>query len=339
MRSKDVEPEHLYTRAQLSEIFGGSAVGGISVSTTTATILLFPDPGSSKNWNFDTVDGGDELGPLVLYTGQGTSGNQPLSRGNAAVLNHVKDGRELRLFLQAGTIPGTNTKAYSQLGEYEVDQTDPYFVRPAPDITGTERNVIVFRLRPLGDSAVPSDDFKALAPPGLVPPNSRRESVFHSSSEQIVTQVVDMVVPLTFDLATREVEVVRRVDGLEAMKREARLVAEYQEYLHRRGHATTRLILPIPGSSSILLTDLYDATVNIAYQVKANPDRIDIRTAIGELLDLARAMRSRPAYLAILVPHCPRADLVALTQSIGISIVYPDGIGFEGIPGSEPDRL
>jgi hypothetical protein len=76
------------------------------------------------------------------YTGEGQLGDQQMVAGNAAILNHVRDGRSLRVF---DGVRGV----VKYVGEFVVDPADPSYQRNAPQTGGESlRKVIVFRLRP-----------------------------------------------------------------------------------------------------------------------------------------------------------------------------------------------
>lgn len=126
----------------------------------TNTIMLFSDRKTGWNRNFDVVDGGDSYGNLVLYIGEGTTGDQTLTRGNAALFNHAKMGRTIRLFIDAHAVEGTHTKTWRYLRFYDPDTALPFHWQTAHDVTGHERKVLVFRLRPCLDALLPPDDFK-----------------------------------------------------------------------------------------------------------------------------------------------------------------------------------
>lgn len=75
-----------------------------------------------------------------MYTGEGQEGDQQLTRGNKAIL---RDNVALRLFESVGHAQ------VRYLGEYQLDSTEPYCVKQAPDRSGEVRNVLVFRLWPV----------------------------------------------------------------------------------------------------------------------------------------------------------------------------------------------
>src|SRR4051812_31038536 len=85
---------------------------------------------------------GDEHGRRIAELDQ-----QQMRAGNKATLDHVTDGRSLRVFQGA-------TGMVRYLGEYAVDPEDPYYVDRQPQTRGGPmRSVLVFRLRPVDYSS------------------------------------------------------------------------------------------------------------------------------------------------------------------------------------------
>ncbi|WP_267883226.1 SAV_2336 N-terminal domain-related protein [Streptomyces sp. NRRL S-1868] len=152
-----VIPGQLTTRAEMKKLFGGGLQGGITPSTTTPNILIYSDHASGHRYGY--YDGwlpeNDEYGPLFEYTGAGTVGDQTFTgragANNKAILHHAENGRALRVFMADGKVRGSATKYQRYIGEFALDQRVPYITRRAPDDNGELRNVIVFRLRPIGD--------------------------------------------------------------------------------------------------------------------------------------------------------------------------------------------
>lgn len=122
-------------RKHLHDVYGGGRQGGISPSRVTPNIFIFSEPSEGeKHSYFDRW-----LGDVFLYVGEGQLGNQAISRGNRALLNHVADGRSIRLFHGC-----KGEVAYA--GEFVLDGPSSYFTEFALDRNGHQREVIVFRL-------------------------------------------------------------------------------------------------------------------------------------------------------------------------------------------------
>lgn len=127
-------------RKKLHDLYGGGRQGGISPSRRTPNVIIFSDHTEGKRHGYSDRQQGD----FFLYVGEGQQGNQRMTKGNKAILNHVEDGRRIRLFWGCR---GEVTYA----GEYELDHVDPWFNERAPSSGGgPQRNVIVFRLRAVG---------------------------------------------------------------------------------------------------------------------------------------------------------------------------------------------
>lgn len=150
-----LEPGDSIKRTELHDLYGGTRQGGISVSTSTPTVMLFTVAGhaiaESMNWSHANHGYRDKWetaeGNVYLYCGMGQIGDQnPFRTGNRAILNHLSEGRDLRLFT-----PNAGTIRY--VGRFVIDQNNPYLIDTAADRLGALRKVIQFRLRPFGEIA------------------------------------------------------------------------------------------------------------------------------------------------------------------------------------------
>ena len=128
---------------------GGSQFSGIAPSAQTPNVFVYSDPSAGSEFGYD-YDGWDTDQRFYSYTGDGQEGDQQLTTpGNAAILHHKRDGKALRLFEAAGTKPNSGEVIQRYVGRFELDDAEPYAMHPAPDRTGKQRDVIVFRLREL----------------------------------------------------------------------------------------------------------------------------------------------------------------------------------------------
>ena len=125
-------------------------------------MFLFTDLASGKPHGY-IYDGWEEGRRIFLYTGEGQEGDQTLTGGNRAILEHRQQGRALRLFEGArGDV--------RYVGEFELDDP-PYDTRTAPASGGSgNRSVLVFRLRPIGVSAEPGSTAIDIPAAALVKP-------------------------------------------------------------------------------------------------------------------------------------------------------------------------
>jgi hypothetical protein len=124
-------------RARLHDRYSGIRQGGIAPSRKTKNIFLFTDDSSNNEHGYERDYWVNDF--TFLYCGDGQTGNQELTRRNLQVLNHVKDGRRLRLF---SPVAGKVT----YLGELKIDTEKPFEIADGIGRDGRPRKVIMFRL-------------------------------------------------------------------------------------------------------------------------------------------------------------------------------------------------
>ena len=124
-------------RAKLHDRYSGIRQGGIAPSRKTKNIFLFTDDSSNHEHGYERDYWADDF--TFLYCGDGQTGNQELTRRNLQVLNHVRDGRKLRLFS-----PVSGKVTY--LGELIIDSDKPYELADGLGRDGNPRKVIMFKL-------------------------------------------------------------------------------------------------------------------------------------------------------------------------------------------------
>lgn len=104
------ETGKVYRRRDLHAEFGGQVQGGISTPREHPYVFLFTgDSGEQYGYKDGWRDG------LYRYTGEGQLGEMQFLRGNKAIRDHQKDGRELHLFEKT---PNKGFVRY--LGEFEL---------------------------------------------------------------------------------------------------------------------------------------------------------------------------------------------------------------------------
>jgi hypothetical protein len=286
---KGLDPGDALPRREVHLRFGGRQQSGISPTRANA-VLFFTSPSTGHRQG--SYDGWDEDG-YFHYVGEGQRGDQQLTQGNKAILNHKADGRSLEGFR------GTHGGEVTYLGEFELAEyyfTDAHEFRD-PD---TLRQVVVFKLRPLSDIPVALPNVPISPQAG---PRVERVPVEEQHTERA------FVSP---DREPSELE-----------RREAGLARRYSLHLQRCGHDVGRLRLVPPGESRPLYPDLWDATKRELIEAKGTVNRDVLRQAVGQLLDYQRFASA--ASLAVLVPTRPRADLIDYLHSMGIRIIYPLG--------------
>lgn len=311
----ELQPGELIRRKELHDRFGGSRQGGTIPSRTSPNVFLFLDRrvGESHGYYDGWVD--DHL----YYTGHGQQGDQELRAGNAAVVNHVEDGRAVRVFRGAGG-------EVTYLGEFALDRVQPLFWMEATEpATGQPRQVVVFRLLPVGPHVrAPEDELEL------------RDTHSPGMLDRVVSQQLDHPVIRRVAVEQQnveELEVSRTTDSYHVQRREQTLVLKYTEHLERAGSTVTRLRVQPPGEARAIVNDLYDETRNNLVEAKGSGTRGEVRMAIGQLTDYGRFVDPPPA-LAVLLPQRPRADLEQLLASTGIAAIWPaNSGGFEDNAG------
>lgn len=187
----------VYRRHLLHEEYGGQQQGGISTPANYPIIFLFTgDSGHQYGYR----DGYQKESGIFLYTGEGQTGSMQLIRGNKAIADHQKNGKELHLFEAADRGFARYLGQATSLG---------YRWQMAPDRTGEPRNAIVFELaveadrtglpvvsqvsRPMGASkslwSEPLADLRARAlqmlPAGSTPTEGKRNVYQRSEAVKI----------------------------------------------------------------------------------------------------------------------------------------------------------
>lgn len=296
--SLHLEPGKTIKRTALHRRYNGQRQGGISIARKSAKVFLFTDP--AKGHRHGYIYDGERKDGLYDYTGEGQSGDQEMVRGNRAIRDHKREGRELHLFDASG-------KKLAYIGQYEY--VSDYRADAPQKGSPEERSVIVFRLRPLGDTA----------------------PVASSPLEQLDRRRVKAV---PVEQQKTEKAVGKRTAGpYDIERKEQGLVHRYEALLLAEGHDVCRLRLWPQGEPAPFLTDLFDQTTNTLIEAKSSIARPSFRMAIGQLADYARMVKPAPKR-AILLPEKPRSDLLKLAKSQGISVIWADGKG--GFAASSP---
>ncbi len=290
----DLSPGDTIERRALQEHYGGRTQGGIGPSRKSPNVLLFSDRASGEQHGY--FDGWHADG-CYHYYGEGQRGDQRMISGNASILNHEIEERQLRLFHGAkGTV--------EYVDEVELDDEVPWYETDAPETgNGPIRKVIVFRLRPKTTSADRAD--------------SRLTPLLGGDLVERVP-VEEQYTEKAFVDPARE--------PYEAERREAKLVLALRGFLRCRGHTVTRLKIVPPGETKPLFTDLFDETTNALIEAKGTCTREAMRMAIGQLVDYGRF--AQDAARVVLMPEEPRLDLVELAHAQDISVVWPMTAGY-----------
>ncbi|PRX52608.1 hypothetical protein B0I32_1315 [Nonomuraea fuscirosea] len=300
----ELRPGDTCVRRDLHEKYGGRRQGGIGPSRVTPNVLLFTDP--HKGHQHGYYDGWGDDG-CYHYAGEGQIGDQKMTQGNLAVLNHRHDGRALRLFR---AVP----QGVQYIGRFEVDEQHPFYVTDAPETNdGPIRSVFMFRLRPV-DAAL-TDGARIPRTPSAAP-TVREVPPEEQRSEQSVIDPGRA--------------------PYEAERREATLVRAYVDYMGSQGHALHRHQITPAEENKPLYTDLYDPDRKELIEAKGTVAREAVRMAIGQLLDYRRYVDVE--CMALLVPSRPRVDLMDLCRSLDIDVIWPEDTIWRRASTYEPDK-
>lgn len=310
------------TRQQRMNKYGGGKQGGIEPSATSDNVFIYSDPSKAveNGYNFD---GWDPDGEIFMYTGDGPSGDQRLIGGNKSLHDHRQAGKAVRLFIADGVVPGKRTKTHVYLGEFELDEHLPYTRERSAGADGIDREVYVWRLRPVGADYLRRDhDVSDLARED--PDQAEAENVDVDDPEA-AQQGSSVTVPL--EQSSGDSFEVSATAARTAVKREDSLVKRYRKHLEAQQHTVARRKIKPAGQLVSLFTDVYDLTAGELYEAKGTARRDDVRMAIGQLFDYRRRMPAGTT-LTVLLPGRPSDDVLDLIHSVGFTCVYESDDGF-----------
>ncbi|MEL3944489.1 hypothetical protein [Streptomyces sp. LNU-CPARS28] len=332
MTSVELTPGDVVTRAQMQDLFGGGPQGGIIPSATTPNVLIYADHDSGKAYGYQ--DGWlaeeDEKGPIFEYTGAGIEGDQTLADRNKSIALHAEQGRALRVFVCVGYVKGNSgTKKHRYLGEFKLDDDEPFVRRRALDQNQDTRWVYVFRMRPVSEVEQVADDFVSAAPEDVV------ETVPAVPISDPTMLELKPAEATSGQLAKPEKKSKKKAtrkpsDAVEITWREAELSDRFLAFLQGQGHEVERVKIRIKGLTATFWTDLYDVTDNVLYELKGSSGRNAVRMAIGQLHDYSRHIPNKDAQLVVMLPEKPVDDLAELVAHAGMELVYEDGDKFIG---------
>lgn len=289
----DITPGEELRRTEVHARYKGNRQAGIA--PTESGVFLFSNPSRGRKVGY--VDGWGADG-CYHYTGEGQQGDQEMTRGNLAILEHEQRGRALHLFESVAR------SVVGYVGQFTLAKDPAWYYRDAPDANREIRSVIMFRLKPLG-TAAPIGEKIALTP-----------------TDDDVVEDVEIE-----QQHTERMVISPKSEEREAERREAPLVAKYRDHLEMQGHTVTRKKIIPAGEARPLFTDLHDTTDNVLIEAKGSVTREAIRMAIGQLYDYRRYIKPTPS-LAILLPSRPREDLIELCNLSGASVIWRDGDTF-----------
>jgi len=292
------------TRDQIAASCGGDhRYHGIVPLAEDVVIYSDHAKASKSGYYFDGWDANREL---FFYTGEGGNGDQRFTAGNAAIANHKAEGRALRLFVAVRNAGDSGTRVHRYVGQFEIDAEVPHITRRAPGRNDIPRDVIVFRLRTIGQ--VITD----VAQPSVI------DGVAAASSAETVS--VEAVPEAVVKSERAEFE---RTGSVTAEQKEASLTARFRVYLESHGREVKRYKITTPVG--VFFTDTADVTAGVLYEAKGTAERMSVRLALGQVLDYGRFVPDQQ--LAVLLPSPPSADLVELLESHNVGCVVETTLG------------
>ncbi|MER6322733.1 hypothetical protein [Streptomyces coelicoflavus] len=332
----DLVPGMLTTRDAIAAAYGCGTFQGIEPADDAGKVFVYSDPSAGEEYGY-TFDGraeDDEYGPLYLYTGAGTKGDQKPSGRNGSLLTADEKNREVHLFVENGKVPGSGAKQQRYIGQMVVDLVKPYEVRRAPGKDKVMRNVLVFRFRPApGTTPAWTEDDRL--------PDAPKTGVEITEPAQTAGIPTPIALPQQTGAKAKKTEqhgTAETVADIPAgqrkvLRREGELVTAFVAHLTAAGHETHSFQITIKGEPGALTPDLYDATDHVLYEAKGQTTRANVRMAIGQLADYRRHIPNKEGLrVAVLIPKEPTADVRDLLAEEGVSLVYQTDDGFAGWP-------
>ncbi|MFK0214944.1 hypothetical protein [Streptomyces sp. NPDC090298] len=320
----ELMPGDFTTRDENAARFGCGKYQGIEPAVEAKKVIVYSDPAAGEEFGY-TFDGraeDDEYGPLYLYTGYGKSGPQELKSRNKSLHDHAAAGRDVHLFVADGTMPDSDSKRQRYIGQMVVDPITPYVTRTGIGEDKKKRTVLVFRLRPA---------------PGTTPVWKETDWLSPAAGTDLeeIKETPQPVIPAQTSIKTKNSEQHTTADTLANIpggpktvrRREGLLVEAFKKHLAAAGHEYKTFQITIAGEPGALTPDLYDATAHVLYEAKGLTTRINIRMAIGQLMDYRRHVEKlvKPGLrVAVLLPSEPSPDLKDLLASQDVHLVHQE---------------
>lgn len=142
---RSADPELSFTigqiydrQTEIHDLFGGNSRSGISPSSRAPAVFIFTGASGGQYGYADSHDSDK----VFSYTGEGQIGDMKITKGNLAILDHVKLGKALYVFEILGKSQGQK-----YIGEYTCANHE---WRRGPDKHGDDRKIVIFNLLPVG---------------------------------------------------------------------------------------------------------------------------------------------------------------------------------------------
>jgi hypothetical protein len=285
-------PGETFLRGEMHERVGGSFRHGMTSCSAGTEFLLFHDKKKSVKFGYHVWEGLQADGKFH-YTGQGTLGDQSLTKSNLALIRASEIGNAIHLI---ESVDGVCT----YLGEFLLDDPN-FFMEEAPDsLQEGLRKVFVFR---------------------LIPKTFLQDLLANDSFASKMTGVSRPWEPPNFSDLHRDQ---LRNSATSILRSEFKLQHEFGLFLLSHGHTVLSYDFEFPEASGTLKPDFWIEDLKMIVEAKASTSREHVRLAIGQVLDYVHlaAQLGFEMKPAILLPGLPPGDLVDLLKDLGIELIY-----------------
>jgi hypothetical protein len=290
-------PGDRFKRSEMHELVGGSFRHGMTSCSNGAEFLLFHDAKKSKKFGYDIWEGFQADGSFH-YSGQGTSGDQELTKSNAALITAHDLGKRIHLI---ESVDGVCT----YLGRFVLGEPK-YFEKMAPDISQADvRRLYVFNLLPVdGQNSSSTSDYVETVR-GVTKNWSAPE--FSKISYETQSSTNRQLVRAEFELQAR-----------------------FGEFLNTFGHTPYRHEFKIEKKKGSLTPDFWVPCLGIVVEAKPTLERETLRLAVGQVLDYAELSSLEGVGMSpfLLLPDLPSKQLFNWIRSLNIHVVNPHKEGF-----------
>lgn len=284
-------------RKKLHQVYGGIRQGGISPSNSSRNVFIFSDDAANKEHGYERDYWLDDM--TFIYCGDGQKGNQALSNRNGTILNHVSQGRKLRLFS-----PVSGLVTY--LGELVIDNENPYTLKEGVGRDGMPRTVVMFKLkRVIGN--------KSNLKPGE---SEKRELSFGAEYQYADENPRDIQISEPF---TSDPNLLDRALQLHSITQNT--VANW---------VAGEGIDPISPDTTTCDFDIAWESIHgrIVCEVKSLSEQNEIhqfRIGLGQILEYAHKSSAIPVLMFSRRPN--NTDLIQVAQNAGVRVLWPEILG------------
>ena len=298
MKKFPYRPGETFLRREMHEKVGGSFRHGMTSCSAGSEFLLFHDKKKSVKFGYDVWEGLQADGKFH-YTGQGTLGNQTLTKSNLALIRAGELGHPIHLI---ESVEGTCT----YIGEYLLDDPN-FFIEEAPDaLQESLRKVFVFRLAP----------------------KSHFENYLlnDTSAQKMTGQSKPWNPPNFTDLFSAKLS----KEAANIARDEFKLQNEFGLFLLEQGHEVLSFDFKLPRANGTLRPDFWIQDLGLIVEAKPSISREHIRMAIGQVFDYVHLAAQLELQMkpAVLLPSLPSRDLVDLLRELGIQLIYKSDMTF-----------